>query len=285
MADQNNRSVMSPVPPPAQAAKPRDVDMPFLDHLEELRWRILKGLIGVLVGVVIAIIFSEWIMDFLLLGPTRKEFFMYRLLGIDSIDIVLQSRRLPGQFFTFWGTMLAIGAIAGSPVFFYQLWAFIEPALGDNAVRHTRMMAFSISFMFFLGICFGYLILTPFALQFFMQFTISDFVRNDFDINDYFGSLTTWILASGVIFQLPVITWALSRIGLLTPEFMIKYRRHSLVIILVLAAIITPPDPLSQILIAIPLVILYQFSILISRIAKRRRNKDIWGDPNGPKPE
>lgn len=276
---------MSPVPPPAQAAKSRDVDMPFLDHLEELRWRIIKGLIGVMVGVVIAIIFSEWVMDVLLLGPTRKEFFMYRLLGIESIDIVLQSRRLPGQFFTFWGTMLALGAIAGSPVFFYQLWAFIEPALGDNAARHTRLMAFSISFMFILGISFGYLILTPFALQFFMQFTISDFVRNDFDINDYFGSLTTWILASGVIFQLPVITWALSRIGLLTPEFMIKYRRHSIVIILVIAAIITPPDPLSQILIAIPLVILYQFSILISRIAKRRRNKDIWGDPNGPKPE
>lgn len=273
---------MSPVPPPAQAAKPRDVDMPFLDHLEELRWRIIKGLVGVLAGVIVAIIFSDWVMDVLLLGPTRKDFFMYRILGIDSIDIVLQSRRLPGQFFTFWGTMLALGAIAGSPVFFYQLWAFIEPALGDNAIRHTRMMAFSISFQFMLGIAFGYLILTPFALQFFMQFTISDFVRNDFDINDYFGSLTTWILASGAIFQLPVITWALSRIGLLTPEFMIKYRRHSIVIILVVAAVITPPDPISQILVAIPLTILYQFSILISRIAKRRRNKEIWGNPKGP---
>jgi len=285
MADQNNRSVMSPVPPPAQAAKARDVDMPFLDHLEELRWRLIKGFIGIAIGMIGALIYSDWVMDVLLLGPTRKEFFMYPFLGIDSIDIVLQSRRLPGQFFTFWGTMFALGAIAGSPVLFYQLWAFIEPALGDNAIRHTRMMAFSISFMFILGVSFGYLILTPFALQFFMQFTISDFVRNDFDINDYFGSLTTWILASGAIFQLPVITWALARIGLLTPDFMVKYRRHSIVVILVLAAVVTPPDPVSQILVAIPLVVLYQFSIFIARIAKRRRNKEIWGNANGPTTE
>lgn len=277
-----SRSVMQPVPPPAKPAKARDVDMPFLDHLEELRWRIIKGLGGVLIGVVLALVFSEWVMDVLLLGPTRKDFFMYGLLGIDSIDIILQSRRLPGQFFTYWGTMLMIGAIAGSPIFFYQMWAFIEPALGDDHIRHTRFVAFFISLLFMMGVSFGYLILTPFALQFFMQFTISDFVRNDFDINEYFNSLTMWILASGIIFQLPMVSWALSRIGLLTPEFMIKYRRHSIVIILVVAAIITPPDPLSQVMIAIPLVILYQISIYISRLANRKRNKEIWGTAKPP---
>ncbi len=280
-----SRSIMKPVPPPAKPAKSRDVDMPFLDHLEELRWRIIKGLGGVLVGVIFAVIFSEWVMDSILLGPTRKEFFMYQLLGIDSIDIILQSRRLPGQFFTFWGTMLMMGAIAGSPFFFYQIWAFIEPALGDTNVRHTRFVAFFISLLFMMGVSFGYLILTPFALQFFMQFTISDFVRNDFDINEYFNSLTMWIIASGMIFQLPMISWALSRIGLLTPEFMITYRRHSIVLILVLAAIITPPDPLSQIMIAIPLLILYQISIQISRLANRKRNKEIWGDAKPPDQE
>lgn len=281
----SSRSIMTPVPPPAKPAKPRDVDMPFLDHLEELRWRIFKGLAGVLLGVTLALVFSEWVMDFILLGPTRKDFFMYGLLGIDSIDIILQSRRLPGQFFTFWGTMLMIGAIAGSPLFFYQMWAFIEPALGETNVRHTRFVAFFISLLFMMGVAFGYLILTPFALQFFMQFTISDFVRNDFDINEYFNSLTMWILASGIIFQLPMVSWALSRIGLLTPEFMIKYRRHSIVIILVVAAIITPPDPLSQIMIAIPLLILYQISIQISRLANRKRNKEIWGSTKPPSGE
>jgi len=283
MADSaNSRSVMTPVPPPAKAAKSREAEMPFLDHLEELRWRIIKGLIGVALGVILAFVFSEWVMDFLLLGPTRKDFFMYKILQIDAIDIILQSRRLPGQFFAYWGTMLVIGAIAGSPIFFYQLWGFIEPALGDKEKRHTRFIAFFISFLFFLGVSFGYLILTPFALQFFMQFTISDFVRNDFDINEYFNSLTMWIFACGLVFQLPMVSWALSRIGILTPAFMIKYRRHSIVVILVLSAFITPPDPLSQIMIAIPLVILYQISILISKIANKRRDKEIWGNEKPP---
>jgi len=275
--NESNRAVMDPVPPPAQPAKSRDAEMPFLDHLEELRWRIIRGLYGVVGSVLLAFIFSEWVMDELLLGPTRSDFFMYKYLGIEAVDIVLQSRRLPGQFFAYWGTMLVVGLIAGSPFFFYQLWAFIEPALGDKERKNTRFITFFITLLFMLGAAFGYLILTPYALQFFMQFTISEYVRNDFDINEYFSSLTTWVFACGVIFQLPMVSWGLSRIGLLTPEFMKKYRRHAIVIILVVAAVVTPPDPISQIMVAIPLIILYQISIFISRLAQRRRNKEIWG--------
>lgn len=256
--------------------------MPFLDHLEELRWRLIKGMAGIAIGVILALFFAEWVMDVLLLGPTRKDFFIYPFLGIDAVDIILQSRRLPGQFFAYWGTMVVIGIIAGSPVLFYQLWAFIEPALETGEKKNTRTMAFYISLLFLLGVLFGYLILTPFALQFFMQFTISEHVRNDFDINEYFSSLTTWVMVCGIIFQLPLVSWGLSRIGILTPEFMIAYRRHAIVVILVIAAVVTPPEPVSQIIISIPLVILYQISIWISRLANRRRRKEIWGDDEPP---
>lgn len=256
--------------------------MPFLDHLEEFRWRIIKGLIGVALGVVVAFIFSHFVINDLLLGPTHKDFIVYKWLHIHAVNVKLQSRKLPGQFFTYWGTIIVMGAIAGSPILIYQLYAFIQPAMGKSSKRKTRGIVFSISLLFMIGIAFGYLVLTPFALQFFTQFRISDVIQNFFDVNQYFSSLAMWVLACGAIFQLPMVVYFLSKIGLLTPELLIKYRRHAIVVCFVLGAALTPPDPLSQALVAIPLVGLYQISILISRITVRRRNKEIFGDKNGP---
>ncbi|MEX2605412.1 MAG: twin-arginine translocase subunit TatC [Gracilimonas sp.] len=269
------RQIMPSEPPKAQKPTDRTDAMSFLDHLEELRWRIIKGLIGILAGGVIAFIFSDFFVNDVMLGPTRADFFMYDFLRVDAVNFELQSRRLPGQFFTFWGTLFVIGFIIGSPYFIYQIWAFVEPALESKEKKKTFFSAFFITFFFLLGVSFGYMILVPFALQFFAQFQISDIIRNDFDINEYFGSVSMWVIACGIIFQIPVVSYSLSKLGLLTPELLKKYRRHSLILALVVSAMLTPPDPISQILIALPLTVLYELSIWVSRYANRKRKKEL----------
>lgn len=266
---------MTQDPPKAKAPADRTSDMSFLEHLEELRWRILKGLLGVGLGVIVAIFFGDFLVNKVMLGPTRADFMVYDWLGINAIDLTLQSRKLPGQFFTYWGTIILMGGIIGSPVFFYQMWAFVEPALESSEKWKSRLHTAFITFFFLLGVAFGYFVLVPFALQFFSQFQISDVIHNDFDINEYFTSLSMWILACGIIFQLPVISYFLSKFGLLSPDFLRKYRRHSIVVCFILSAVLTPPDPVSQVLIAIPLVLLYQLSIWVSKKGVQMREKEL----------
>jgi len=262
-------------PPKAKKPADRTDTMSFLEHLEELRWRIIKGLVGVLVGIAIAFVFADFFVEDVMLGPTRADFFMYDVLRVEAENFELQSRRLPGQFFTFWGTLFVMGFIISSPFFIFQMWSFIEPALERKEKKKTFFSAFFITFFFLLGVAFGYLILVPFALQFFAQFQISDIIRNDFDINEYFSSVSMWVVACGLIFQIPVVSYSLSKIGLLTPELLKTYRRHAIVMCLILSAMLTPPDPISQVLIALPLTILYEISIWVSRYANKKRKKEL----------
>lgn len=274
--DSTRRKIMGAILPRAKAPKIDPASsMSFLDHLEELRWRILKGLIGVGLGIVVAFIFADFFIQQFILGPARADFFMYHILPINAIDLSLISRRLPGQFFTYWGTLIIIGGIIGSPVLFYQLWAFIEPALGSGKKLKTILNALFINFFFLLGIAFGYFILVPVAVQFFTQFIISDVISNEFDINEYFISVALWTLSCGILFQIPVVSYFLSKVGIVTPEGMRMYRRHAIIGALVLSAVLTPPDPVSQLMIAFPLIFLYQFSIFLSRLAHRRRKKEL----------
>lgn len=272
---------MSPDPPEAKQPKDRTADMSFLEHLEELRWRLIKGLGGVGIGIVAAFFFGDFIVNKILLGPTRADFFIYQLLGIDAVDLTLQSRKLPGQFFTYWGMLIVAGVVLGAPVFIYQLWSFVEPALEKQEKWKSRLNTAFITFFFLLGVAFGYFVLVPFAVQFFSQFQISDVIHNDFDINEYFSSVTMWILSCGIIFQLPVASYFLSKLGLLNPEFLKNYRKHAIVSCFIIAAFLTPPDPVSQVLIAIPLLLLFQFSVFTSRLGVRQRRKELekaWGD-------
>ncbi len=272
----SGRSIMGRILPRAKPPKDDLTDsMSFLDHLEELRWRILKGLVGVLAGVIIAFYFRDFIIQQFILGPARADFFMYRIMPIEAIDLSLISRRLPGQFFTYWGTLIISGAIIGSPILIYQLWAFIEPALETGEKIKTFLNAMFINFFFLLGITFGYLILVPFAVQFFTQFIIDSVISNEFDINEYFTSVAMWTLACGVIFQIPVVSYFLSKVGLLTPEIMRSYRRHAIIAVMIVAAFLTPPDPVSQMMIAIPLLFLYQLAIFLSKVANKRRQQSL----------
>ncbi|MDZ7657795.1 twin-arginine translocase subunit TatC [Fodinibius sp.] len=269
------RQIMTEDLPEAKKPKDRTANMSFLDHLEELRWRLIKGLGGIGIGMIIAFFIGDFLVSEVMLGPTHSNFFVYQLLGIDAIDLTIQSRKLPGQFFTYWGTLIVFGGILGSPILFYQLWSFIEPAMEKSEKWKSFGHSAFITFFFLLGVAFGYFILVPFALQFFSQFQISDAIHNDFDINEYFSSLTMWVLSCGIIFQLPVLSYFFSKFGLLTPEFLKQYRRHAIITCFVLSAFLTPPDPVSQVLIAIPLVLLFQLSIWISKLGVRKRNKEL----------
>lgn len=263
---------------PLDAAE-KMTEMGFLDHLEEFRWSLIKGMSGVLVATVVCAFFSEWILNVLLIGPTRPDFFMYEFMhsafGMDATELQLQNRTITGQFFAHIGTILVVGVIIGSPVFVYHLWKFIEPGLYPNEKHGMRFAAAFASFFFFLGILFGYCVLTPLALQFFANYSISDQIVNEFDITKYFSMVTMWAFGVGLLFELPVVVYFLSKLGILTPELLRKSRKFALIIVLVLAAFLTPPDPVSQVIVALPLMLLYEMSIHVSAYTNRKREREL----------
>jgi sec-independent protein translocase protein TatC len=272
------KSIAAPAPTlpagdgaPTRPAPGEEGHMGFLDHLEELRWRIIKALAAVVASAIACLFFADWVIDSLLLGPTRGDFFMYDLFRMEAVDIVLQNRTVTGQFFAFVGTVLATGVIIASPIVVYQGWKFLEPGLYPHERQGLRFGAIAATFYFALGILFGFLIITPLALQFFAQFTISDVILNEFDISRYFSLVLTWTFGAGLLFELPVVVYFLSVMGVLTPDRLRKGRKYALVAILVMAAFLTPPDPLSQMIMAIPLFGLYELSIFISGRVVRRR--------------
>ncbi|MEX0747289.1 MAG: twin-arginine translocase subunit TatC [Rhodothermales bacterium] len=250
-------------------------EMSFLDHLEELRWRIFKGLGGVVLGSVICAYYADFVIDQILLGPTHAEFFMYRIFGFEATELVLQNRTITGQFFAYWGSVVFVGAVIGSPIFLYQAWKFLEPGLYPTERKGMRFASFFATMFFILGILFGYCIVTPMALQFFANFVISPQIVNEFDIIKYFSMVSMWVFGIGVLFELPIVMYFLSKIGLVTAAFLRKGRKYALIIILIIAALITPPDVVSQILTAIPLLGLYELSIYISVVVERNREREL----------
>ena len=253
-------------------------EMPFLDHLEELRWRILKALGGIAACAGVCLFFAQQIVDGLLMAPTRTSFFMYDVLSIDAVDVTLQNRTITGQFFAYFGTVLATGLVLGSPIVVYQLWKFIEPGLYKSERKSLRFASLFATSFFVAGIAFGYLVLSPIALQFFAQFSVSESILNEFDISKYFGMLLTWSFGTGLLFELPVVVSILARLGILTEAMLRTGRRFAIVIILVLAGLFTPPDPLSQIILAVPMLLLYELSVVLTRVIERRRLKELAED-------
>lgn len=249
--------------------------MPFLDHLEELRWTLIKAGAGVLVTTVLCAFFSKWIVDHVLIGPTRPDFFMYGVLGLNPEEINLLNRTITGQFFADIGTIIVVGLIVGSPIMVYYFWKFIEPALYPQEKSGMRFAAVFAAFFFLLGIAFGYLILTPLALQFFSQYTLSAQIENHFDIMTYFSMVSFWALGTGILFELPVAVYFLAKVGLLTPDAMRTYRKYALLVVLGVGAFLTPPDPISQIIVALPLLGLYELSIYIAAYVTRRRRRKL----------
>ena len=249
-------------------------EMPFLDHLEELRWHLFKALGGVAVMCVLCFVFADWIITNVLLAQTKSTYFMYDILGVDAVDVVLQNRTVTGQFFAYYGTILAAALVLGSPVIVYQLWKFIEPGLYPGEKKGVRFAAAFATFFFACGIAFGYLILSPYALQYFASFSISSSILNEFDINRYFSMLIGWTFSAGLLFEAPVVMVVLARLGIVNSAMLSSSRRFALVLILILAAVLTPPDPLSMIIMAIPLLLLYELSIWLVKGVERGLRRD-----------
>lgn len=235
-------------------------EMGFLDHLEELRWRIIKALIGVVAGAIVCGVFSDWIMNAILLAPATKT----------NPPLPLINLKPYGQVVLYMQVALVCGIIISIPNIFYQLWKFIEPGLHPNERKYASRVTFFTSICFLTGIAFAYFIMLPTALGFFAEFGTQS-ISNNIAVDEYFGFIISVMIAAGIVFELPMVSFFLSRLGLLTPAFMRKYRKHAIVIILILAGLLTPsPDVTSQLLLGVPLLVLYEISILISKIAQKK---------------
>jgi sec-independent protein translocase protein TatC len=245
-------------------------EMSFFDHLEELRWRIIRALIGIVIGMVVCWIFIDWIMQDVMLRPVIT---LNAHLTSGQQPIHLQNLKPFGQLMLYMEVAIVGGIVLSIPNILYQLWAFIAPGLMPNERKYIRSIVFFSSFCFLSGIAFSYFVMLPAALKFFAGFGSPD-IANNIAINEYMSFIVSVMLAAGVVFELPMVSWFLSQLGILTPAFMRRYRRHSIVVIFILAAVLTPgTDPVSQILLAIPLLVLYEISVLISAWAWRGRQK------------
>ena len=262
-----------------------DSDMPFLDHIEVLRWHIVRSLIAVAIGAVIVFINKAFIFDTLIFGPTTKEFITYRALCwvshrisfgkalcIDTFNFNFINIELAAQFVTHIKMAALLGFIVAFPYIFWEMWRFIRPALHEKESRYAKGIVFFSSLLFFIGVLFGYFILVPTMLNFLGNYQVSERVQNSFTLTNYIGFISMFVLASGGIFELPMVVYFLSKLGLLTPRLMRNFRRHAIIVILFVAGVITPsPDIGSQILVFVPVYLLYEISIFISaRVEKQR---------------
>ncbi|MCZ6594591.1 MAG: twin-arginine translocase subunit TatC [Bacteroidetes bacterium] len=260
-------------------------EMSFLDHLEELRWHLIRSTLAIIVFGTLAFIFKEFIFDQLIFGPKKASFPTYQLLcksaqtlGFDSfcfteLPFRIQSRTMAGQFSAHIWTSITAGFILAFPYVLFEFWKFVSPGLRMNERKSARGFIFVASLLFFIGVLFGYYVVTPLSINFLSNYQVSSEVFNDFDLSSYIGLVRACALSGGLIFELPIIIYFLTKIGLVTPEYLRKYRKFALVIVLIISAIITPPDIASQIIVTIPIVILYEISIYISKAVIKNQDK------------
>ncbi len=260
-------------------------EMSFLEHLEELRWHIIRSFVLIAVFAVVAFIMKDFIFNEIIFKPKMPDFWTNRmmaklgeLVGTDVLNInqkplKLISLKMSDQFMMHFIVAIVLGLILAAPFIFFEIWRFIKPALYDKEKRHASGAVFFTSVLFMIGILFGYYIIVPLSIDFLTTYSVSPEVENQINMRSYIGTVTSITFASGFIFLLPIFSFFLSKVGILTPNFMKSYRRHAYVIMFLVAAIITPPDVFSQIMVAIPLLFLYEISIFISKVVTKQREK------------
>lgn len=235
--------------------------MTFLDHIGELRSRVFKAFLWVIVGAIIAAVFREWIMNEVLLGPAIRS------------NLHLQNLEPFGQAFLLFKVIFFTGFIIASPMVLFQLWAFIAPGLHEHEKSWARWVTIITTLCFLVGISFGYFLLIP-SMMNYINVVANENITDNISTSYYFSFIVNMLLATGLIFELPMVTWVLAKVGILSSELMAKYRRHSIVAILIIAAIITPtPDPFTQLMVAIPLYMLYELSVLIAKSTYKRAER------------
>ncbi len=256
-----------------------DSKMSFLEHLEELRWRLVRSAIAIVVLAVVLWIFREWILENLFFSMRKPDFLTFRVMCeyfgicVDKIDVDLQSTTMTGQFS--YSLMMSImgGIVLAFPFIFYQLWAFVKPGLKQNEKSVAKGIVLYVTLLFFLGILFGYFIVAPLCVQFFGNFKASPSVNNIFTINSYMSTVLSTVFYSGLLFLLPILSYIFAKLGILNADFLRKYRKHAIIGILVLSAIITPPDLISQVIVSIPIVLLYEVGILVAARVEKKLKK------------
>lgn len=264
-------------------AKSKESEMSFLDHLEVMRWHLLRSILAVVIMALVAFVFKEIVFDKIILAPKEPGFPTNRwlcelgeILGLKKICInqnpfTLQTVKMAEQFSMHIIVSMVAGVVIAFPYVFFEIWRFIVPALYDKEKQTANGAVFYTSLLFVLGVGFGYYIICPLSVNFLGNYKVSESVISAPTLRSYVQTITSVVLASGIVFQLPILIYFLSKVGLVTPGFLKKYRRHSLILIVTLSAIITPPDVFSQILVALPLMILYEIGIGISkRIMKQQ---------------
>lgn len=266
----------------------REKEMSFVEHLEELRWHIFRSGAAVLLVAIVLFIAKKTVFDLFIFGPTKPDFPTYKLLCklseiigigkafcIESFHFNIINIEVAGQFLVHLKVSFLLGLIVAFPYVFWEFWRFISPALYDKEAQSTKGVVFGSSFLFLTGVAFGYFILTPFSINFFSNYGVSSLIANQWKLTNYVSTISMIVLASGILFELPMVVYFLSKVGLLTPEFMKSHRKHAAVVTLIIAALITPADVGTQVLVSIPVFFLYEISIGISRRVNKKREKEL----------
>lgn len=261
-------------------------EMSFLDHLEELRWHLIRSVVAIVLVACVAFVMKDFIFDTVLFGPKKMDFPTYRFFckiatffGIDSefcsdsLPFTIQNRTMAGQFSAHIWTSIWAGFIIAFPYVLWEVWRFISPGLHKNERRHSRGFILVASALFFMGVLFGYYVVAPLSINFLGTYQVSKEVLNEIDIGSFIATVRASVIACGIMFELPIIIYFLTKVGLVTPEILKKYRKIALVVVLILSAVITPPDVASQIVVSVPVLILYQISIYISKVVLRKEAK------------
>lgn len=268
------------------AKKKKKEDMTFLEHLEELRWHLIRAVLAVTVFSIIAFIFDDFIFNKILLAPKNPNFITNQVLChlatvLNKPELCINTKPLPiintmmsGQFQAdMWISFIA-GIILAFPFIINEIWKFISPALYVNERNQARGAVLAISGLFLIGVLFGYYVIVPLSIHFLGTYSVSSQIQNYINLNSYFSTIASATLACGLVFELPIFAFFLAKIGVISAAFMRKYRRHAIIIILIIAAIITPPDVFSQIMVTIPLILLYEMSIFVVVIVQRKKLKN-----------
>ncbi|TDO19487.1 twin-arginine translocase subunit TatC [Pedobacter duraquae] len=272
--------------------KSLEAEMSFFDHIDVLRKHLLRALLVVVIFTGLAFWFYEFIFNTVIMGPKKPDFWTYRMmcklaahfpsLGSDfcitKIGGKIINTEMAGQFTLQINSCVMTGIIFGIPYLLFELWLFIKPALHEKERQNASGFVFFASSLFIIGILFGYYIICPLSINFLTSFSVSPDIENTFTIDSYLSSVATLTIGTGIIFELPVVIYILSKFGIMTPKFMRASRRYAAVIILVIAAVVTPtPDVITMMVVAFPLFILYELSIFISANIERKKNKELYG--------
>lgn len=267
-------------------------EMSFIDHLEVLRGHLFRSVVAIAAGAIVFIVYNEFFVRKVIMGPTHADFPTYKwlckighLIGLGEamcmkdIDLKMQSTSVSGQFSMYFTLIFVGGIIVAFPYIFWEFWRFIKPALTKKELSKTRGVIFWVSFLFFLGIFFGYFVIAPYTVNFFANFQLDDNIENRWTITSYIDTLVPLILGTGLAFQLPLVMFFLAKVGLMSPDFLRRNRKYAIVVILILAGIITPPDVISQVICTIPLMLLYEISIWLTvkvQKEKAKEEKEEW---------